>query len=94
MQQHTLGEKLLRSGGNITMVVDNLEKRDLILRERSTEDRRCIWVRLTRRGRALIRRVFPRIAARIRDQLDVLTATELKTFSALCRRIGLHESPN
>src|SRR5271155_6276168 len=26
MCQHTLGEKLLRSGGNVTLVVDNLER--------------------------------------------------------------------
>src|SRR5437763_663577 len=38
--QRTLGAKLLSSGGNITTVVDNLERRGLVRRERRDDDRR------------------------------------------------------
>ncbi|HEU4753262.1 MAG TPA: MarR family transcriptional regulator, partial [Armatimonadota bacterium] len=48
--QRELGEKLLKSSGNITMVVDNLERRGLVRRERSAEDRRYITVHLTPEG--------------------------------------------
>jgi MarR family 2-MHQ and catechol resistance regulon transcriptional repressor len=34
MCQHTLGKKLLRSGGNVTLVVDNLERHGWVRRER------------------------------------------------------------
>ena len=40
MHQRELGRKLLKSSGNITLVVDNLEKRGLVRREREREDRR------------------------------------------------------
>ena len=36
-----IGEKILKSGGNITTVVDNLEKHDLVERRRCPEDRRA-----------------------------------------------------
>src|SRR5262245_19850379 len=56
LHQCDLGEKLLRSSGNITMVVDNLEKRGLVERRREKEDRRFVKVHLTDAGRKLISR--------------------------------------
>ena len=47
LSQRDLGRKILRSSGNITMVIDNLEKRHLVRRERSTSDRRIFIVHLT-----------------------------------------------
>ena len=55
MTQCVLGEKLLRSGGNITLVIDNLEKHGLVRRERQTEDRRTIVIHLTPKGMRLIK---------------------------------------
>ena len=52
--QREIGQKLLRSSGNITMVIDNLEKRGYVERERKKEDRRFMRVRLTDEGFALI----------------------------------------
>src|ERR1700735_5537137 len=39
MCQHTLGKKLLRSGGNVTLVVDNLERHGWVRRGRQGEER-------------------------------------------------------
>src|ERR1700734_4461280 len=47
MCQHTLAKKLLRSGGNITTVIDNLEKRGWVRRERQKDDRRMVQIQLT-----------------------------------------------
>src|SRR5436190_22685494 len=63
--QKELGEKLLKSTGNITMVVDNLEREGLVRRERRAEDRRYITVSLTDTGDALIRELFPKHARRV-----------------------------
>src|SRR5258705_13348158 len=52
--QRDLGRKLLRSGGNITVVVGNLARRGLVRRERRADDRRFITVTLTDKGRRLI----------------------------------------
>lgn len=45
--QKELGDKILKSTGNITLVIDNLEKRTLVERVRGVEDRRFISVHLT-----------------------------------------------
>ena len=42
MRQGEISAKLLTSGGNITLVVENLEKGGLVRRERSLEDRRVV----------------------------------------------------
>src|SRR5512146_3234858 len=40
MSQSEIGGKLLKSGGNITLVIDNLEKCGLVLRKTGLKDRR------------------------------------------------------
>ena len=37
--QRDIAAKILKSSGNITMVIDNLEKRGLVRRERDNQDR-------------------------------------------------------
>jgi MarR family 2-MHQ and catechol resistance regulon transcriptional repressor len=89
--QRDLGRKILKSGGNITMVVDNLEKRGLVERQRARDDRRYITIHLTREGRRLIGELFPRHAVAIREEMSVLSGAELERLGRLCKRIGLRE---
>lgn len=89
--QRDLGKKILKSGGNITMVVDNLEKRGLVERVRAREDRRYITVNLTKSGRKLMTELFPRHASAIREEMGVLSDAELEKLGHLCKRIGLKE---
>ncbi len=86
--QRELGEKLLKSGGNITMVVDNLEKRGWVRRERQKDDRRMITVRLTPEGRRLISRIFPGHVAEIVREMQHLTGSEQQKLRRLCRKLG------
>ncbi|MBI2815203.1 MAG: MarR family transcriptional regulator [Opitutae bacterium] len=87
--QSELAEKLLRSGGNLTLVVDNLEKAGLVLRERDPADRRYVVVRLTDKGQAFITALFPKVAANITQEMSALSGTELSDLSRLCKKIGL-----
>jgi MarR family 2-MHQ and catechol resistance regulon transcriptional repressor len=88
MTQCVLGEKLLRSGGNITLVIDNLEKHGLVRRERQTEDRRTIVIHLTPKGMRLIKRVFPRHAKMILKEMSQLEPKEQEDLRRLCRKLG------
>ena len=88
MCQNELGAKLLRSGGNITLVIDNLEKAQLVKRMRDPEDRRRVEVSLTGSGQALISRIFPRHLKSIVKEMSVLSAEEQVTLGDLCRKIG------
>jgi MarR family 2-MHQ and catechol resistance regulon transcriptional repressor len=93
LSQTDLARKVLRSSGNITVVVDNLEKRGLVRRERKTEDRRFLTVHLTDEGRALVREIFPRHAQVVRREMGTLTEKEQEELGRLCRKVGLGKIP-
>ncbi len=86
--QGNISQKLLKSSGNITMVVDNLEKHGLVRRVRSHEDRRMVMLELTAAGSTLIAELFPRVAALITEELSVLSPAEQRTFAELCKKLG------
>lgn len=87
--QRELGKKLLKTSGNITLVIDNLEKRGLVRRERDRRDRRYVTVHLTEGGETLIRRIFPRHVAAVVGEMSALTAAEQEELGRLCRKLGL-----
>jgi MarR family 2-MHQ and catechol resistance regulon transcriptional repressor len=88
MFQQEIGRKILKTSGNMTLVIDNLEKRGLVLRERDPEDRRYTRVRLTPAGRNLIQRAFPRHAKIAEHIFSVLNAEEINTLAALLKKLG------
>ena len=86
--QKDLAQKLLVSGGNITMVIDNLEKRNLVKRKRSLKDRRFIHIELTESGRNLIHSIFPGHVNAVVTEFATLSQEEQKTLRELTRRLG------
>ena len=86
-----LKTKLLTTGGNITMILDNLEKRGLVHRERHRDDKRRLTVPLTAEGRRRIESIFPGHVKAIVAEMSILTAAEQETLGRLCRRLGLRE---
>lgn len=87
--QSELASKLLKSAGNLTLVVDNLERDGHVTRERDPQDRRFVRVALTPSGRAFITDLFPRVASAITAQFAPLTRTEQTTLGQLCKKLGL-----
>lgn len=87
--QGEISAKLLKSTGNITLVLDNLERRGLVRRTRREDDRRMVLLSLTPEGEELIRRVFPQQAAAIAAEFSVLTPEERVQFGSLCKKLGL-----
>ena len=87
--QRDIGRKLLKSGGNITTVIDNLVKRDLVERHPHPGDRRYWQVDLTAAGRQLIAGLFPAHAAGVNKRMSVLTDQELLELQRLCKKLGL-----
>ena len=88
LSQRDLGQKILRSSGNITMVIDNLEKRKLVKRERGHSDRRIFMVHLTDNGQKLIHKIFPSHASLIAKEMGVLSASDQKILGDLCKKVG------
>jgi len=84
-----LAKKLLRSPGNMTTVLDNLEKSGLVRRVQEESDRRCTKVSITTRGSSLMREVFPRHVEQMVRELGVLSQREQDELKRLCQKLGL-----
>jgi MarR family 2-MHQ and catechol resistance regulon transcriptional repressor len=83
-----LCRKMLVSGGNMTVVLDNLEKEGLVERVPSKDDRRAILVRLTAKGSKLFDDVFIKHAQYVASIASVMTEKEQETLSALLKKLG------
>lgn len=92
LNQNELGSKILKSNSNMTTVIDNLEKRGLVRRQRRGDDRRMIEIFLTTEGKKLIETVFPQHVAAIQEQFAVLPAEEQIELGNLLRKLGKHAS--
>ena len=88
LRQGEISAKLLRSGGNITLVVDNLEDRGLVRHDLAVNNRRVVTVSLTEAGETLIAELFPQHVRAIVEEMRVLTADEQETLGRLCRKLG------
>lgn len=88
LQQGELCQKILRSGSNVTTVVDNLERDGLVHRSRDESDRRIQVVNLTEKGRELVDRALPVHVGRITDTMAALEPEEQRELGRLCRKLG------
>ena len=88
MCQRELGAKILKSSGNITMVIDNLEKRDLVERKRDRGDRRFVTVYLTEPGTKMIKEIFPGHLERIKKEFRILNSQQQADLGRLCKDLG------
>jgi MarR family 2-MHQ and catechol resistance regulon transcriptional repressor len=87
--QKDIATKILKSTGNITLVIDNLEKTGLVRRERDCEDRRYVTIHLTEPGLKLITTVFADVEASIVTEMASLTESEQETLGNLCKKLGI-----
>ena len=83
-----VGQKILKSGGNMTLVIDNLERDGLVRRERDANDRRVIHVHLTDVGSSKLESVLPGHVAALVDEFKVLSAREQEMLGELCKKLG------
>ncbi|MEJ2196291.1 MAG: MarR family transcriptional regulator [Ignavibacteriaceae bacterium] len=89
LTQKELGNKLLKSGGDITMVIDNLEKRKLVKRKRGEKDRRVFLVTLTIKGTGLVEKILLQQVNRIKNEVNILSKNEQNELQRLCKKIGV-----
>lgn len=89
LNQKSLGEKLLKSGGNITLVIDNLEKCNFVERQRDPKDRRAMLIHLTKKGERFIKSFFPKHLEQIKEEFSVLSEKEKEELARICKKLGL-----
>ena len=63
MTYKELGERTLITKGTLTGVIERLEQKGLVARERNSEDKRSFFVRLTPKGEETFNQAFPVVVA-------------------------------
>lgn len=87
MYQRDLAREIVKTTGNITTVIDNLEKNDLVRREREAKDRRYFMVVLTTKGNALIKKIYPSHVKQIELTMKRLTKAEQERLLKICEKL-------
>jgi hypothetical protein len=86
-----LSDRIRAQNSTVTGIIDRMEREGLVLRERSTEDRRVVHIRLTPKGAELARDIPVEPMEILRRALSSLSASEardlLKIATKLARRV-------
>jgi MarR family transcriptional regulator, 2-MHQ and catechol-resistance regulon repressor len=85
-----IGEKVLIASSSITYVVDKLEKKELLKRRPSPEDRRSTYAVITDKGRLFMDEVFPRHREAINYICGGLNKDEKQTLIEQLKKLGYH----
>ncbi len=81
--------RVLLATGSMTAAVDRVERKGLVVRTTTPNDRRAKVLALTESGRNLIEAAYVQHAADLADVMSVLSAEEKDTFHRLARKLGL-----
>jgi MarR family transcriptional regulator, organic hydroperoxide resistance regulator len=86
-----LSERIRAQNSTVTGIIDRMEREGLVMRERSREDRRVVFIRLTTKGRKLAEDVPVEPWEIFRSALESLTASEtrdlVKILGKVARRV-------
>jgi DNA-binding MarR family transcriptional regulator len=74
-------------GGSMTRVLDRLEERGLLRRERCREDRRVVYLRVSPNGRALLPRLIRAASGVIEAHLAGFAPAETEMLKAYLKRM-------
>lgn len=92
MSQKLLSEKLMRTEGNLTMIISNLLKRKLIKKIKSKDDGRVFIISITDKGKSEYEKVFPFFIEAVKNDFSVLTKEEKIFLQNICKKIGTAKS--
>src|SRR5699024_1081085 len=84
-----ISEAVLINAGSMTYVIDKLETKELIKRQRCKDDRRAVYIHITDKGKQLMDNIFPKHQKAIEELFQDLSTDEKKTVIDLLKRIGL-----
>ena len=87
MSYKELGERTLITKGTLTGVIERLEQKGLVLRERSSDDKRSFFVRLTPEGEAVFRDVFPKVIAHGKQLFVGFSEAEFDEMDGALRKL-------
>lgn len=89
LYQKEIAQKVLKTSGNLTTVIENLSKQKLVIRQQDKVDRRYFSIKLTSKGVKLIAKVFKKHLELLVSEMSVLTKEEQIQLGYLCKKLGL-----
>jgi MarR family transcriptional regulator, 2-MHQ and catechol-resistance regulon repressor len=87
MAYKELGEKTLITKGTLTGVIERLEQKGLVARERSCGDKRSFFVRLTAEGERVFDQAFPRVLDHGRKLFSDYTEADFEAMDQPLRKL-------
>lgn len=88
MSQHDLARKLLVGRSNITMLLPQMEKRNLLTREGDAKDKRVLRLALTDKGEKLLAKALKTYMALIEKAMSQSTPAECDLVGEQMRRVA------
>jgi DNA-binding MarR family transcriptional regulator len=83
-----IGDRMISHDPDMTRLLDRMEKRGWITRERQTEDRRVIKTRVTPQGLALLKTLDQPVRELHKRQFRHMSVARLRTLAGLLEEIG------
>jgi DNA-binding MarR family transcriptional regulator len=85
-----IGDRMISHDPDMTRLLDRMEKRGLISRERQTDDRRVIKTRVTSHGLDLLKTLDQPVRELHKRQFRHMSAARLKLLAGLLEELHFH----
>jgi DNA-binding MarR family transcriptional regulator len=82
-----LARMIQMGDASMSRMLDRLEEKDLVRRERSADDRRVVNLHLTAKGRKVANRIWPIVVEGMHVHLDGFKKDELAQFNDFLARM-------
>lgn len=83
----TVAERLIQHTPGITRLIDRLEAKGLVRRERPETDRRQVYCFITREGLELLKRMDPIVEAGAKRAMSKVSKNEIQTLLEILEKI-------
>jgi MarR family transcriptional regulator, organic hydroperoxide resistance regulator len=83
-----LSERIRAQNSTVTGIIDRMERENLVTRERSKEDRRVVFIRLTTKGKKLAEDIPVEPWEIFRGALESLTASEVRDLVKILGKVA------
>jgi DNA-binding MarR family transcriptional regulator len=83
-----LSDRIRAQNSTVTGIIDRMEREGLVLRERSKEDRRVVYIRLTSKGRELAREIPVEPMEIFRSALETLSPQEMRDLMRILTKVA------
>lgn len=83
-----IGHRVLIASSSITYVVDKLEEKGCVIRQRNEKDKRVTNASLTEKGRLMMDEIFPAHASTLESTFSVLTDEEITVLQQALKKLS------